>query len=298
MEEPVVPKREPILDLLAPISKFSATLILVIYILGFLVTALHYSTFGIPQSNPFKMQVVAAGVWAILLLGTPVVFAHRTRPSARALDPLVRSLAYNLFLLYFFVGILSNGLEFEADRRYSLEALPVGLLASLLLLKIASKVPRRAALLRWGALCLIAGAIIYCGSAPRTAGSTIVWLFIWGGMGCLVIDSLKEGLMRIEYYFLMMASISLSAITALAINVYPRVEYSWGGGKPIPALICFSKQSEILPGQQVRASLLEQSDGGYYVLEEANHKALFVPNASVSWVYYGKKGFDPKSIAR
>lgn len=292
------PSQRPLVDLLARVSAFSATIALIVYILGFIVTSLHYASFGVPQSNPLKPQVVAAGVWTILLLGIPVLLSYRTRPAGTSLESFVKALTYNCFLLWMFISLISQAIAFEKDRRGAFEyLLPGSLLLAYLLQKAGSKVSARiATALSWAALATVCGACIYSATVPHSAASVLVWLLLWGGFGSFYLDTVKTGVGNPEYYLFVIASMFLTVITLFSFGLYPRIYYTSGGGKPMSALICFSKQSDILAGQQVRANLLEQTDSGYYITEAGHGKALFIPNSAVAWVYYGDQSLDLKNI--
>src|ERR1039457_5373200 len=98
---------ETFFDMLPAVSKSAAALIIVIYVLGFLVTSLYFATFGIPQLNPFKAQVLAGGVWASILLGGPILLAHRIRASSPTLDEVLRSVIWNYGLVWLLVSVAS-----------------------------------------------------------------------------------------------------------------------------------------------------------------------------------------------
>jgi len=50
----------------------------------------------------------------------------------------------------------------------------------------------------------------------------------------------------------------------------------------IPVVIYFSNDSRVLPGQELTAELLEESDSGLYVVQQDRKQALFVPRTAVS----------------
>ena len=285
--------------MLAEVSKAAAALIIVIYVLGFLVTSLYFATFGIPQLNPFKAQVLAAGVWASILLGGPTLLAHRLRPSSPTLNEVLRSVIWNYGLVWLLVSIAAQAIAFDNVGKMQPDVImPVVLILALILLKRVERWERYSLVLAIIATILIFGTIIFSASHRYSVVIVSFWLSVWGQLACFGIQALREEKARIEYLVIVSVSLFLTAVGAFATTLYPRIQYSWGGGKPIPVLIYLSKTSDLLPGQQLRTRLVEQSDGGYYIIEEANHKALFIPNGAVSWVYYGEKPLDPRSLGK
>ena len=64
----------------------------------------------------------------------------------------------------------------------------------------------------------------------------------------------------------------------------------------IPVVIYCSNDSRVLPGQELTAELLEESDSGLYVVQQDRKQALFVPRTAVSAIYFSQKPLDSKLL--
>lgn len=78
--------------------------------------------------------------------------------------------------------------------------------------------------------------------------------------------------------------IVLLALGSFAKYYYPRIKSSWGGGSPIPVVLYLSNDAPAVPGKQVQAVMLDESDTGYYVVPVHEEKAIFIPRNVVSLV--------------
>ena len=84
----------------------------------------------------------------------------------------------------------------------------------------------------------------------------------------------------------------LIGFSVFPLVIYPHIKSGWGGGSPVSVVIYLSNDSRILPGQQLSADLLEESDGGLYVAQKGQQQALFIPRTEISTVYFSDKPLD------
>jgi hypothetical protein len=56
-------------------SKFIAILVIFLYICGFLITSVHYFSYGFSEINPFRPRIFAAGAWFLFFVGMPIGLA-------------------------------------------------------------------------------------------------------------------------------------------------------------------------------------------------------------------------------
>jgi hypothetical protein len=61
-------------------------------------------------------------------------------------------------------------------------------------------------------------------------------------------------------------------------------------------VVYFSPDSRILPGQQMKAELLDESDFGVYVVRSGDKQALFIPRGSVSAMFYSIEALPEELI--
>jgi hypothetical protein len=86
--------------------------------------------------------------------------------------------------------------------------------------------------------------------------------------------------------------VSLTAVLLFAQYYYPHIKAAWGGGTPVDITIFFKKDSPIRANQAISAQLIDESDEGYYILAPNENRAIYVPRADVSLVYFSGKLAD------
>jgi hypothetical protein len=89
---------------------------------------------------------------------------------------------------------------------------------------------------------------------------------------------------------------ALTVLFLFATYYYPNIKASWGGGSPVPAVLYFSKDSSVKPGQNLQVQLLDESDVGFYIVGQNETKAIFVPRSAVSLVYFSDKASDSQLL--
>jgi hypothetical protein len=167
-------------DVLADVSKSAAALIIVIYVSVFLVTSLYYASFGIPQLNPFRAQVLSAGVWAAILLGLPVILAHRTR-SSRALDEFLRSTVWYYALVWLLVVIASRAMALESAHGIFFHIItPLAFITTFALLQFLQRSERYSKTGILAVTALFLGAIGYSVSSTFSLETIFLCLALWG----------------------------------------------------------------------------------------------------------------------
>jgi hypothetical protein len=83
--------------------------------------------------------------------------------------------------------------------------------------------------------------------------------------------------------------IPIATLFTFSRIVYPKVETSWGGGQPVPVVFYLSKDSPLRPGEPLPALLLDESDSGFYFVEEKETQAVFIPRSQVSMLFFSEK---------
>jgi hypothetical protein len=124
------------------------------------------------------------------------------------------------------------------------------------------------------------------------------WFFAVGIFALLHEDAVRYEKNRREKDWVMSAMVALFGLYVFPLVIYPHIKASWGGGSPVPVVIYLSNDSRILPGQQLSAELLEESDGGLYVAQTGEQQALFIPRTQVSAVYFSDKPLDEKLLKK
>jgi hypothetical protein len=78
--------------------------------------------------------------------------------------------------------------------------------------------------------------------------------------------------------------------------IYPIIRPSWSGGSPTHVIVYFSRDSRILPNQELEADLMDESESGMYIVKRGEKQAIFVPRQSVSALYFADQPLAPESL--
>jgi hypothetical protein len=70
-------------------------------------------------------------------------------------------------------------------------------------------------------------------------------------------------------------------------SVFKLIQPKYGGGAPTAVTVFLQKPVAWLNTTTVSASLVDETDQGYYVLPSGKNGALFIPRSEVSSIYYG-----------
>jgi hypothetical protein len=89
----------------------------------------------------------------------------------------------------------------------------------------------------------------------------------------------------------------LLLFSAFPLFIYPHIKSAWGGGASVDVVLYLSKDSAVLPNSALRAQLLDESDGGYYIVIGENPRAIYLPRASVAAAYFSDKPLDPSYLS-
>jgi hypothetical protein len=284
-------------------SKCIAGLAIALYASGFLVLSLYHSKFGFVGTNPFRPRVLAAGAWFLIFTAIPVWGAARYR--TRPLKEFVKELPL-IWIASFGTSVLLITILFEFNSPESvltpISGWRLGLYSGLFVLSAVglfaekmTKMPEWAGIAA-SALLTLMFLIVPIRSVIIThtfdASALALWFF-----GCTVLatqefklrtkDSLLKGDEWTKVLFVVFA-----ALVRFAHYVSPHLRTSWGGGSLTKVTIYLTETSLLKPGQAVQASLVEESDEGYYIIGPSEGKAVFIPRSSVALVYFSEKASD------
>jgi hypothetical protein len=295
-------------SLLEVMSKGTAALAAAAYVIGFLVVSIHSASFGLSSINPLRPRILTAGAWFIFFSALPAyiamqlhVHSHEIKPEERfawacvkmPLDYLAcMSVAFGLHFLF----------ELPPSPWFARHGLISGVLviAAGMVLAAATQLqttrhldshPIPAAAV---SLVLVVGMIVFGVVVnPNFSTQYLGWWFFGVGIFALLHeDTVRHEKNRREKDWVMSAMVALFGLYVFPLVIYPHIKASWGGGSPIPVIIYLSDDSRILPGQQLSAELLEESDFGLYVAQKGQRQALFIPRTEISAVYFSDKPLD------
>lgn len=302
------PSRVKLPELLDALSKGTVVTLIVIYGCGFLIVSLHNASYGVSEVSPLKPKILAAGTLFLLLTLIPIILARRLLPQVEDLgtrQAIAKAtvaaagyliacsiLAGSISILTAQATASSHGWSFYIPFLIG-GAIFVGLIE---MRKYASRTyeqqPVKTAVIIGVIIVFYLGFSIYS-AVKGTPGVLTLWFFGVGVFGVLVEVNIRK---QTEYDWTKVLGVVVSALAIFSTLVYPRLNASWGGGSPTPVILYFSGESRILPGQQLEANLLDESDTGIYVVKKDERQAIFIPHAAVSALYFSDKPLAPEFL--
>jgi hypothetical protein len=276
--------------------------------LGYIVTSLYHADFGFTVTSPLRPKIVAAGVWFLILTVLPAVLTSVTFEACLPAGcPLWRNL--NVLLMCSWTDVLL-GVFTASFFDFSETSVPSSPVLSLFAIYMAAVIALCAIVAlrtdRPAARNVISLVGILAGLAACISRITSNHQLVFSG---LVLWFFCVGLVAIERrrafrrqnrdpmsYWVLSGVLFLSSMSGFAFLVYGHLKSSWGGGSPVLTVLYFSNESRMLPNQQVKAKLLDESESGYYIIPENEKKAIFVPRNSVSLVYFSGGQPEPKLL--
>jgi len=284
------------------VSKILASVVVVIYACGFLITSIHDFQYGFSEMNPFRPRILTAGAWFFLFLAVPFALVRQLtktdtfRKSDIKGIPRLINLSWAYVLSCNFIVFASRPIfRFDVDTvtpphfvGWKIILGAVGVIALLVVvLKYAKKWPHwvnavftAAVLLNiaWGAL----NDFLNLGQFHSSA--TILWLLAVGALFAyeLTIRAWKPTLGDWPQTLIAL----LALILIFSTRYYPHILSSWGGGMPIGITITYTKDAVKTPSQDIDYLLIDETDAGFYVVEPDKEAATFVPRASVGMVRF------------
>lgn len=278
-------------------SKSIAITALLLYGCGFLVSSIQHFSYGFLETNPFRPRILSAGIWFFLFVAIPIFMVVENRKLKSI--PGDRGVWLQRFstLLFFYcttsygIGItlqlifLSKG-ETSGGNSIWITLLLMLSVAAIVLSNQWQRFPKVIAPI---ASIVFTSFIVIDGvrdilNHRATPATTAMW--------CLGLVGIIYGEMHPRSWKLKAGnwtqsiSFLLIGIYVFSIFYYPHINSSWGGGAPIPITIFFSKDSAVMPSQNVAVLLLDESDAGLYIVGKGSKKAAFIPRSSVGLIYY------------
>jgi hypothetical protein len=312
--------RGPTMEKLEAFSKTAAILLIGLYVLGFIIVSLRNGAYGFAELNPLRPKILSAGVLFLFMTLLPAYVAHGIFSHDLELSPeqsfsraIVGALYYYIacaILMLFLTPLYSlppTETKTQEVQPSSLEYwLYIGAFWAVLFL-----IPHGTELL-WKKFrtnpmltALIAGSVVIflvsrnlSSAGARSISSVLLWFFIAGVMSAALGHKFRNPEEGEQLNHLELLMIAMFAVGVFSVWIYPQFKPSWGGGSPVPVVIYFSHDSRLLPGQQLDAELLDESEGGFYIAERGHTQAIFVPRAAVATLYFSEKPLDSKLLGK
>jgi hypothetical protein len=290
------------------VSKSVAAFAIVLYGCGFLITSIHQFNYGFTESSPLRPRIASAGAWFIVFVVIPIVFeiehrklTGRTENHQKWLRRFSTIIFFDCAVSMFFGSAFWMVFDSQTDYGASNSIFAAGtailalvVVGVLVFLDQWERFPRVVAPI--ASLALV-GFLSAYGMREAftyhraTAGAIMLW-FLYAG----ILFNRRNPLNREAWSrpwklwedgnWPQQISFAIIGLLAFASLYYPHIKSSWGGGAPIPVTIYFTKDSTIMPSQNVGALLVDESDAGLYVVGKNDKKATFIPRSAVGLVYY------------
>ena len=288
---------------LEALSKATALILFVTYLSGFIIVSVHNASYGFTELSPFKPRILSAGVLFCSLVLVPIfsayfVFSQIKDPDLKFPASLASALAKSTVFL---VGcsfaataltpIYVNSASTEVKTHSIWSTLPLSIVFSvfftlLILFVYENRGKRPWPSIAASAIVLVAAiSVSYIDGKTNPSGAVRNWFF-GVGLASLLIRRrwrAKKFDLQSDIVFPMVVALSL-----FPNYLYPRIKYSWGGGEPTPIVLYFSGDTQLFPKQEIQGQLLDESDGGFYVLQHNQDKALYIPRNAVSAIYFSQ----------
>jgi hypothetical protein len=311
MNEPV---KETFREAVDSASKAAVVGLLTIYVLGFVIVSLHNAKYGFSDLNPLKPRIMAAGTLFTFFCIYPIALARGFFSHNLQLSPEQRFSRGLLATLNFLSSCIFSALvlatlyeakpvEVGKPARGWVAAVEIVILIALLAIwgwlmglgrAYFQKHPMKIAIAALG-LVIFLLAYLYSYSDRAIPFAVALWFFAVGTGWTLIRESFKAPKER-RFTSSDLLAPMLGLLVLFGTEIYPRVRPSWGGGSPTPVFVYLSRDSRILPNQQFAADMLDDSDGGVYVVKHGEKQAIFIPRAAIAAMYFSDKPLGPEFL--
>jgi hypothetical protein len=282
------------------LSKGIVAMAIALYVSGFLIVSLHDYGYGFVETNLFRARILAAGAWFFFLIGVPIFALTRMRMQALQMSWVqLVVFSYPYYVGCLFLSLLASPFFSFSDNSPWPGPAPhpwwwllvtIVLLGFLIFLSDWKRSPRIVT-----AIASVSLVLFYAHYPARDLlvdhrfqqSAVALWFF---AVGVLTIVALKARLRSGDWE--KTAFLVLWALFVFAFFYYPHIKAPWGGGTPVNITIYFTKDSAMKPSQAVSAQLVDESDGGLYIVGPNETKAIFVPRNVVALVYFSDRIAD------
>jgi hypothetical protein len=313
MSEPAQTKRS-LSESLDALSKSIVIAVFAIFIFGFLIVAVHNAEYGFSETNPLKPKIVAAGTLFMLFCIFPAaaaksIFSHnllQLAPEQRFSRAILASVSY-LVACTVSAVILGPLYDFRPSKPLAPTPWWANLVAVVATMAILSafgavmafgwkhyeKHPMKVAACA-GAFAMLWLIFFYFDARQEIVPAVALWFFAIGVWSELIRHILSDPQKREKFAIQEGLLPVVLALTLFSTVLYPRIKTSWGGGSATPVVVYFSRESRILPGQQLECDLLDESDSGIYIAKAGEtRRAIFIPRIAISALYFFNRPLEP-----
>lgn len=301
-------------------ARSAATLLLVMYGVGFVILSAYEARYGVVQFSPLRGRILLVGFAFAALSAFPIAAHHyglayfgQLESVQENKEPALKSeraailafgfiftayLMAGMFNLFLFAPATSGGLKPSRYYWVRLTAYIVAFILAWLMFCFINRWvarnftahPKKSAILAGLASLTFGGTLFW--AWPEEVTGLALWFWVAAMFGLAARSSQKRIVDALD--FRVWAGIVLS-ISIYVTMVMGHMQQTFGGGAPVPAVMYLNKPVPLSNGATTaEVSLLDETDQGYYVLPPGKHKALFIPRGEVSSIYFGPAEDLPK----
>jgi hypothetical protein len=297
------------LSTLESASRLGAFFIAAVYAAGYLVIAFHDSRFGIVEFSPFRPRIFSAGALLTLLILIPLIAVSRQfhlfglRNPALHVVPVkpenAKHLQFSCKFDFYSICVALSVPSAILFRPGYLDVKPWGLTLGFTLLVFLSlsiivqqkrfdSRPLSATVLSLISAASIAVVVFQFWSR------SFFWLSVWYyfvGIAALYLHGVFESTEKsIKWEWERAILFGLSVLVAFATVIYGRITPSFGGGRPIVAVLHLTSDVPMSTSRSLNVLMVDENEYGYYVLKPSQeNKAYFIRRDLVSSIEFGNR---------
>jgi hypothetical protein len=277
----------------------------VVYACGFLVISIYQYRYGLSVLNPLRPKVLAAGTWLIFFVVIPFIFAFEGRATSSTMTSSLGNwrnkpssrlcvLGISCFWLAWVLRVIFDCPSVEMMKEPSDGSILAAMVIAAALVSLDSVWNRLPSWLPWIGSLGFVGLLIFCGFRDAlkyhcaSAAALSLW-FLFGTFAAWHEMASRDWKLVAKNWTQTIAAL-IAAVAVFSGFYYPKLKPSWGGGASVPATLYFSNDSSLLPGTSVPARIVDETDGGVYVVSgnggKEDEKATFIPRSQIEMIYY------------
>jgi hypothetical protein len=286
------------------LTRLTATSLVVIYGVGFVILAVHEAHYGILQFSPLRARIFLVGFVFIVLAVLPAAAHHyglsHYGPLKSVLDnsdPTLEryrrvvlgsgfvftaywmAVAFSFFLFQYTPPVQRPHpwlRQAEAGGSYALLLLAYSLIGR----RFARHPKASATCAVIVSLAFLAGQY---GFGIENVADLTLWFFV---AASAVTNARRFAGLRHALDFRNWIFIILT-ISLYISSVFGSMRSELGGGAPAPVVLYLERPVVLLDSTAAQVALLDETDQGFYVLPAGKNKALLVPRGDVRSIYFG-----------
>jgi hypothetical protein len=288
------------------LSKGWVPLLAAIYGSGYVVISIYHASLGLNEINLLRPKTAAAGILYLVFFGTAIFVLEFLRPVLLHLVEGLREPRRMAVLI-----LVGSSSVLNADF---LAAMPLGVFIHFDAGEPRHQVPFLL-VSRIGIVCLATvwatgyikppllwihhWIILLCCGLDVALGVVFILfrgqfgtpqlsLFLLSVQMVVAIGVFLQGYLSRTVNWLLTGFLLLIILLVYSTVVYPHVRVPYGGGEATNAGIYLGAASGSNPAKQLHARIIDETDNGFYVIEDGHTEVRFIPRSQVNAIEFDK----------